>query len=109
MPVLEIKDSDIGDNPVFQRIAEAVRADSCPHQLSAVWNIWDKNRDCGLSIEAGLLEVEGTEYPVIGVRCEGEVAQYLAGNSCREALKKSFKPAGPDDKYTPGPPLTITE
>jgi len=106
MPVLEVKDSDIGGNDEFRRIAEALQADARPEQVTAGWRIWDRNKDSGVSLEAGLLEMDGAELPVIGVRYDGKVAQYLTGKSCGNLLTKV---ASPGDHYTPGPPVTITE
>ncbi len=106
MPTLEIKDSDIGDNPEFRRIAEALQADATPEQLNAGLIIWNANRDDDLSLEAGLLEVDGAECPVIGIMYQGDITQYLTGKSCKGFPVKA---AGPEDKYTPGPPVTITE
>jgi hypothetical protein len=106
MPTLEIKDSDIGDDPEFKRIAEALKADARPEQVTAGWRIWDANQDSGVSLEAGMLELDGAEHPVIGIRYQGEIAQYLTGKSCRDFPVKA---AGPGDNYAPGPPVTITE
>jgi hypothetical protein len=107
MATLKIKDSDIGDDLELRRIAEALKVDAKPEQVTAGWRIWDANKGSGeLSLEAGLLEVDGAEHPVIGVRYQGDIVQYLTGKS-----GKGFpvKAAGPEDKYTPGPPVTITE
>ncbi len=107
MPTLDIKDSDIGDDPELRRIAEALKADATPEQVNAGWKIWNANKGSDdLSLEAGLLRWGGAEYPVLGVRFEGELAQYITGKSCRDFFTKG---ASPGDLYTPGPAVTITE